>query len=180
VLLQRKGPLPLTDDAPEPAVSSESLASLDGDVTVRWREELMAKVWEALAALQEMSRQPFHAALRLRAEKPDLRSEPLAAEPSARLGRPISAGARGEEQLEAIPPAPPLPRNLFRPRTHKIALADCCPVWCDMLKPEESGAIRTRLGTDLRSCCAPGPSGMTCRYRQSSQAAGAGLAAGEA
>ncbi len=77
--------------APRPAPSPEELATLDRNFTSSWREELMTKAWEALAQLQEKSGQPLHAALRLRAEKPELRSEALAAELGPRLGRTFSA-----------------------------------------------------------------------------------------
>jgi DNA-directed RNA polymerase specialized sigma24 family protein len=72
-------------------LSAEELATLDRDFAARWREELMAKAWEALAAVQEQTGQPLHAALRLRDERPELKAEALAAELSTRLGPTVSA-----------------------------------------------------------------------------------------
>jgi DNA-directed RNA polymerase specialized sigma24 family protein len=74
-----------------PRPTPEGQAAHDRDFTTSWREELMTKAWDALAQLQEKSGQPLHAALRLRAEKPELHSEALAAELGPRLGRPVTA-----------------------------------------------------------------------------------------
>jgi DNA-directed RNA polymerase specialized sigma24 family protein len=76
---------------PRPASAPEDQPALDRHFTTSWREELMTRAWEALAQFQEKSGQPLHAALRLRAEKSELRSEALAAELGPRLGRTVSA-----------------------------------------------------------------------------------------
>jgi len=77
---------------PDSGLSAEDLAALDRDFTTRWREEMLAKAWEALAAVQAQTGQPLHTAWRVRGERPDLKPDALAAELSTRLGRPISAG----------------------------------------------------------------------------------------
>jgi RNA polymerase sigma-70 factor (ECF subfamily) len=85
---QRKG----AAAAARPTPSPEEQATLDRTFTTSWREELMTRAWESLARLQETSGQPLHAALRLRAERPELHSEALAGELGKRLGRPVTAG----------------------------------------------------------------------------------------
>ncbi len=87
----KAAPAPV-QSAPASAPSAEELATLDRDFTSRWREELLAKAWEALAAVQVQTGQPLHTAWRLRGERPDLKPEALAAELSTRLGRPVDAG----------------------------------------------------------------------------------------
>ena len=72
-------------------LSAADLAALDRDFTSRWREEMLAKAWEALAAVQAQTGEPLHAAWRLRGERPDLKPDALATELGTRLGRPISA-----------------------------------------------------------------------------------------
>ncbi len=74
-----------------PTPSPEEQAALDRSFAASWREELMTKAWEALARMSDRTGEPLYAALRLRAEKPELRSEALAAELGRRLGRAFSA-----------------------------------------------------------------------------------------
>jgi RNA polymerase sigma-70 factor (ECF subfamily) len=50
-----------------------------------WREELLARSWEALEAFQAWSGQPFHAVLQFRAENPKLPSHDMARQLSKQL-----------------------------------------------------------------------------------------------
>lgn len=50
-----------------------------------WREELLARAWEGLAQAEEASRQPLFAALRMKAEQPQLSSAQIAELLTARL-----------------------------------------------------------------------------------------------
>jgi RNA polymerase sigma-70 factor (ECF subfamily) len=88
---QRKEPLPLTADVPEPAVEPPSLSQADEAFVNSWREELLARSWAALAAAEGQTGQRFYTVLHLRAEQPGLSSARLAEEVSARLGRPCTA-----------------------------------------------------------------------------------------
>jgi len=65
----------------------------DASFDARWREELLAKAWESLAALERESRKPYFTALTLKVQEPTLRSPELAARLSQTLGRTVSADA---------------------------------------------------------------------------------------
>jgi RNA polymerase sigma-70 factor (ECF subfamily) len=73
------------DDAPawEPAEDDAFLAS--------WREELLARTWEGLAAVEEETGQPYHTVLRFRITEPLLASAESAEKLSAKLGRRLTA-----------------------------------------------------------------------------------------
>jgi hypothetical protein len=83
----------LPDKLPEPAAAEES--ELDLLFQESWREELLAKAWEALAEMERTTGQPFHTVLRFRADHPELRSADLAAGLEKILHKPLtSAGVR--------------------------------------------------------------------------------------
>jgi DNA-directed RNA polymerase specialized sigma24 family protein len=56
-----------------------------------WRDELLARAWQALQRYQAQTGQPFYRVLRLRAEQPQLRSEELARILGDELGKPLTA-----------------------------------------------------------------------------------------
>jgi RNA polymerase sigma factor (sigma-70 family) len=56
-----------------------------------WRTELLDRAWKALAAHDKESGRPFHAVLRLRVDRPALRSTELAEELRRQMGRPVTA-----------------------------------------------------------------------------------------
>lgn len=58
-----------------------------------WRDSLLARTWERLAAHETRTGQPHHSVLRLRVDFPDFDSTQLAAAVSERLGRSIREGA---------------------------------------------------------------------------------------
>jgi RNA polymerase sigma-70 factor (ECF subfamily) len=83
---QRRQPLPLPADAPELVSLGEDAEREFND---NWRNELLTRTWGALMAAQPT----YYEVLRFRAEHPDLHSPQLAAELTAKLGRPLSAEA---------------------------------------------------------------------------------------
>jgi RNA polymerase sigma-70 factor (ECF subfamily) len=58
-----------------------------------WREELLARAWEALAKFQDDTGKPYHAVLRLKTAEPKLRSEQLAERLTTELNKTLSAEA---------------------------------------------------------------------------------------
>jgi RNA polymerase sigma factor (sigma-70 family) len=83
----------LPDKFPEPAAAEGS--DLDRLFQESWREELLAKTWEALAEMERNTGQPFHTVLRYRADHPELRSPDMAAGLEKILNKPLTpAGVR--------------------------------------------------------------------------------------
>lgn len=70
---QRRVPQPLAPDAPELTSLADRGGEADEHFRTSWREELLARAWDALKAVQPIG----YAVMRLRADEPD--------EPSARL-----------------------------------------------------------------------------------------------
>jgi DNA-directed RNA polymerase specialized sigma24 family protein len=61
----------------------------------KWREELLARTWEALAKAQEEAGQPYHTVLRCKTKSPELRSAQLAEQVGAQVGKAYTvAGIR--------------------------------------------------------------------------------------
>jgi RNA polymerase sigma-70 factor (ECF subfamily) len=81
---QARGGAPLTSDlsAPDegPALCAEQL---DQPFLDNWREELLARTWEALAQVESETGQPYHAVLRYRA----LHAEATSAQLAEAMGR---------------------------------------------------------------------------------------------
>lgn len=63
----------------------------DAEFDASWRDELLAKTWEALLQLEETSKKPFFTALQLKVREPDLRSPELAKKLGQALNRTMSA-----------------------------------------------------------------------------------------
>jgi len=85
---RRRQPMGLPENIPEPAAPAPDLDRLFQE---SWRDELLAKTWQALAELERSTGQPFHTVLRFRADHPDLRSPELASELGEILRRPLTA-----------------------------------------------------------------------------------------
>jgi len=81
---QRRRPLPLIGDGPE-AWDQER------DFEQDWRDELLARAWEALATDQARTGRPDYMVLRFRADHPEWSSQDLAEQLGAQLGRPLTA-----------------------------------------------------------------------------------------
>lgn len=78
----------LDPDQPEPAVNDAAAEEAFRD---SWRQELLARAWKGLQQIEEQTGQPYHAAMRLRLEQPDLSSAGIAEQLQARLGKPFTA-----------------------------------------------------------------------------------------
>jgi RNA polymerase sigma-70 factor (ECF subfamily) len=81
---QGRAPVPLPSDGPEPADADAP----DQPFLDRWREELLAQAWAALAEVERQGGQPYHAVLRGKVE--GARSAQLAARLSAEWGKPFT------------------------------------------------------------------------------------------
>jgi RNA polymerase sigma-70 factor (ECF subfamily) len=82
---EQKQPNPL---APGEAPLATLAAPEDaGEFNARWRDELLERTWQALAAEQP----DFHAVLRFRADHPRLPSAQMAEQLTPQLGRPLTA-----------------------------------------------------------------------------------------
>jgi RNA polymerase sigma-70 factor (ECF subfamily) len=83
-----KAPAPLQPvDAGGLTAPEDDAAVLDQPFLDQWREELLARTWEALADVERQTGQPFHTVLRWKTEQPELRSVQLAARLGERLGK---------------------------------------------------------------------------------------------
>jgi RNA polymerase sigma factor (sigma-70 family) len=89
---RRRRPTQLSSDVPEPFEHPPEMPS-DQEFLARWREELLNRAWEGLLALEQQTGQPFFTALRLKADRPDLRSAGLAAELAGRLRKGYTEAA---------------------------------------------------------------------------------------
>ena len=78
----------LRDGGPEPAAPDPGM---DQEFLRSWRDELMQHAWDSLAELQEGTGKPFFTVMRLRTDRPELRSAHLAEELSAQLGMKVTA-----------------------------------------------------------------------------------------
>lgn len=90
---QKTRPRPLGDALPDRADPSAPDPDFDRRFVESWREAVLARTWNALLALERQSGQPYHTVLALRVRRPELRSPELAELLTAKLGRPIAAGA---------------------------------------------------------------------------------------
>lgn len=80
-------------DAPEPVAPQDDQE--DQVFADKWREELLARTWEALANHEQRNGQPFHTFLQYRTQNPKTSSSQMAEEFTRRLGKPLtSSGVR--------------------------------------------------------------------------------------
>jgi DNA-directed RNA polymerase specialized sigma24 family protein len=90
---QKRRPAAMEEPPVEPVVADEPGSDLDRAFLTCWREDLLARSWDALENLQRESAQPYHTVLKARADHPDESSDELAKILSAELGRDIKAPA---------------------------------------------------------------------------------------
>jgi RNA polymerase sigma factor (sigma-70 family) len=88
---RRCWPGPLPGDAALAANQEET--DSDRQFVESWCDELLARVWAALARIETKTGQPFYAVLRYRADHPEMRSPQMAVQLTAQLGRPFTAVA---------------------------------------------------------------------------------------
>jgi RNA polymerase sigma-70 factor (ECF subfamily) len=92
---QNRRPQALPNDIASPAASVQRDSELDREFNQNWRDEVLARTWEALARLQAETGKPYHDVLRFRASNPKMPSAQMAAALSARLGQSFTdAGVR--------------------------------------------------------------------------------------
>lgn len=98
-----------TKGAARLAGAPEESNVLDQPFLDKWREELLARTWEALEELQTRTGQPYYTALRRKTEQPQVRSAQLASQLGADLlveevGRSLQSSdpAALEEELLAL------------------------------------------------------------------------------
>jgi RNA polymerase sigma-70 factor (ECF subfamily) len=84
---QKKHPAPLPADSPQLAALVAPGDDPDRQFYENWREELLARAWEALAEVHPT----FYSVLRLRATHPKMASAELAQQLSQQLGKPHTA-----------------------------------------------------------------------------------------
>jgi RNA polymerase sigma-70 factor (ECF subfamily) len=75
----------------EPAVQDDLAATADAKFLTIWREELLKRSLQALAALEQQTGQQLYTVLQLRMEQPQLHSPEMAAWLAAKVGKPVTA-----------------------------------------------------------------------------------------
>jgi RNA polymerase sigma-70 factor (ECF subfamily) len=88
---RRAAPDPLPRDSTIAPAGAPGPTAADSEFERRWRSELLDRAWDELRQAQAPTGPPFYAALRWRAEHPDLRAAAGADELSRQLGRPVTA-----------------------------------------------------------------------------------------
>src|SRR5262249_45949233 len=87
----RRDPIGLPDSFPEPANVSTPSAEGAADFAACWRQELLARTWEALADFEAQTGQPYHAVLRFKSDHPQRNSDALAEHFGQQFGREVTA-----------------------------------------------------------------------------------------
>jgi len=80
----------LGPDQAEPIVEDSPDVEFERVFVEKWKEELLARTWEALEKNQEESNHPYYTVLRCATEQPDLPSKELAIEVGAQLRKPVT------------------------------------------------------------------------------------------
>jgi RNA polymerase sigma factor (sigma-70 family) len=89
---KRAQPQPLPAHGAEPAApAADPNELLDQEFRNSWRDELLARAWEALAQSEKEGGKPFYAVLRCRVEHADWRSSQLAEHLSIQLQQAVTA-----------------------------------------------------------------------------------------
>jgi RNA polymerase sigma-70 factor (ECF subfamily) len=90
-----RGPQRLDSGQDQPAPPAAVEDELDRPFLEKWREELLARTWEALAETQQQTGQPYHTLLRWKSEQPKATAAELARRLAAETGKPVTeAGLR--------------------------------------------------------------------------------------
>lgn len=92
---RRRSPSPLPHPAVDMAEPERQPETSEQQFVESWRDELLARAWEALAAEQRRGGQPYYDVLKYRAERPKATSQELALEISTRFrpSQPYTAAA---------------------------------------------------------------------------------------
>src|SRR5262249_23943870 len=89
---REKGPQRLPEDSSEPGDQAEQRAD-DEAFVASFREEVLARTWEALAEMERGSGKPFHTVLRFKIQHPQMPGAEMAETLSRQLGKPVSDAA---------------------------------------------------------------------------------------
>jgi RNA polymerase sigma factor (sigma-70 family) len=84
-----KGPRALPDESSIPGAPADQRGD-DQAFVASFREEVLARTWEALAELEKTGRQPYHTVLRFKIQHPEMPSGEMAETLSKQLGKDIS------------------------------------------------------------------------------------------
>jgi RNA polymerase sigma-70 factor (ECF subfamily) len=88
---QKKRPLALSPDQPEPAVAAPSLMDMDREFLRNWRDDLLARSWAALEKIEKETGQLYYTVLRFRAQHGDSSSTQIAEQLGQEIGKPLTA-----------------------------------------------------------------------------------------
>jgi len=88
---RQRRPKQMAPDHPEPAIDPPSFSEMDRDFLKNWRDEVLARSWKALQAVEQETGQPFFTVLRFRADHPKLSSQEMAAKLGELLGKTLTA-----------------------------------------------------------------------------------------
>src|SRR6516165_7556233 len=89
---RNKQPAPLPRDLPDPEEPAAA-GELDRVFLESWRDELLARAWQALEETSQAGGQAWYAVLRFRADYPELRSPEMSIQLGAQLNRRLTAVA---------------------------------------------------------------------------------------
>lgn len=89
---KRQGAAQLDTAMEADIVGDDGLVEFDQQFLISWRQDLLARAWDALRAHEANTGKPFYEVMRLRLARPKMRSPELAEELASRLGRPMTAG----------------------------------------------------------------------------------------
>lgn len=84
-----RGPKEVALDSDAPLPAADESAAADQAFRDSWRQELLARAWQALHD-EQAAGQPYHAVLRLRVDQPELNSAEIATALTARFDRPFT------------------------------------------------------------------------------------------
>jgi RNA polymerase sigma factor (sigma-70 family) len=86
---REKGPRHLPDESSVPGAPADQRAN-DQAFVSSFREEVLARTWEALSELQRSGRQPYHTVLRFKIQHPEMPGPEMAETLSRQLGKSIN------------------------------------------------------------------------------------------
>jgi RNA polymerase sigma-70 factor (ECF subfamily) len=89
---RKKEPLPLPSEH-DPAAPAEEAAESQQQFLESWRAELLDRAWKGLGQHEQETGQPYHRILQFRAQHPEMRSEEMAGQLTAALGRAVTAAS---------------------------------------------------------------------------------------
>jgi RNA polymerase sigma-70 factor (ECF subfamily) len=81
----------LPADHAEPSVEDSYFEEADRAFVTSWRDDLLARSWSALEQFEKQTGQHYYSVLRFRASHPDLRSQEMADQLAAQIGKPLTA-----------------------------------------------------------------------------------------